>query len=54
MKKDITANIPEEAKVPPQELDLDELDKVTGAGDPFADTPRNPEQPIDDDLRDNA
>ena len=58
MKKDINANIPEETKVQPQELDLDELNKVTGAGDPFTDpfnvVPRNPEQPIDDDLRGDA
>ncbi len=51
MKKNITANIPEETAVQPKELNLDELNEVTGAGDPLADTPRNPEQPIDDDLR---
>ena len=58
MKKNITANIPEETAVQPKELNLDELNEVTGAGDPFSragdpfsDVPRNPEKPIDDDLR---
>ena len=52
--KDMIENTSEEAVKAPKELDLDELNEVTGAGDPFADTPRNPEQPIDDDLRDKA
>ena len=30
------------------------LEKVTGAGDPFADIPRVPEQPIDDGLREDG
>ncbi len=34
-----------------QELDLDELDDITGAGNPFGNLPRVPTQPIDDDLR---
>ena len=34
-----------------KELSDDELDQVTGAGDPFANIPRNPTKPIDDELR---
>ena len=37
-----------------EEIDDDELDTVTGAGNPFADVPRVPTQNIDDDLRNNA
>ncbi len=36
------------------ELNTNELNKVTGAGDPFGDVPRVPENPIDDDLRKNG
>ena len=32
-------------------LTKDTLDQVSGAGDPFAEEPRVPENPIDDDLR---
>ena len=32
-------------------LTKETLDKVSGAGDPFADEPRVPENPIDDELR---
>ena len=34
-----------------KELSEEELDKVTGAGDPFANIPRNPTKKIDDELR---
>ena len=37
-----------------QELDDDALDGVVGAGNPFADVPRVPTQPIDDDPRGNG
>jgi hypothetical protein len=37
-----------------EELSLDELDQVSGAGNPFKNIPRVPTQPIDDDLRDKA
>ena len=33
------------------ELDANELNQVTGAGDPFGNVPRVPENPIDDELR---
>ncbi|MBR2831789.1 MAG: hypothetical protein IKE57_02545 [Oscillospiraceae bacterium] len=49
--KTIIENNPEETGNTAEELTMDKLNEVTGAGDPFADTPRNPEQPIDDDLR---
>ena len=52
--KDIIENALEETGKTPEELDMEKLNEVTGAGDPFADTPRNPEQPIDDELRDDA
>ena len=32
-------------------LTKDTLDQVSGAGDPFGDEPRVPENPIDDELR---
>ena len=44
----------ENRKLPEEEavkLTKDTLDQVSGAGDPFADIPRVPEQPIDDELR---
>lgn len=34
-----------------EELDVNSLNKVTGAGDPFQDIPRVPEEPIDDQDR---
>ena len=34
-----------------QELGEDELDEIAGAGNPFANVPRVPTQPIDEDLR---
>ena len=37
-----------------QELDDDALNQVSGAGNPFANVPRVPTQPIDDDLRGNG
>ena len=37
-----------------QELGDDELDMVSGAGNPFADVARVPTQSIDDDLRSNG
>ena len=40
--------LPEEEAV---KLTKDTLDQVSGAGDPFAEIPRVPENPIDDDLR---
>ena len=51
MKKNLIPDLPEESKEQPKELSLDELDAVTGAGDPFADIPSVPTQPIDDELR---
>ncbi len=38
----------------PMELDLNDLDLVTGSGDPFADISRVPETPIDQKLRDDG
>ena len=35
-------------------LDLNDLNQVTGSGDPFADIPRVPEQEIDPELRNNG
>ena len=35
-------------------LSLDDLDTVTGAGNPFDKVPRVPEQPIDPELRGDA
>ncbi len=37
-----------------KELTQEELDKVTGAGDPFGDVPRVPEKPIDPGLREDG
>ena len=38
-----------------EELGEDELDEIAGAaGNPFANIPRVPTQPIDDDLRGNG
>ena len=37
-----------------KELDLDMINDVTGAGDPFADIPRVPLQEIDEELREKA
>ncbi len=34
-----------------KEISLDELDDVSGAGDPFAEEPRVPGQPIDPNVR---
>ena len=36
------------------EVDLDELDDISGAGNPFGNVPRVPTQPIDEDLRGNG
>lgn len=36
------------------ELTQDELARVTGGDDPFANTDRVPEQPIDDELREDG
>ena len=36
------------------ELQDEELNKVTGAGNPFENAPRVPEQPIDPSLREDA
>lgn len=37
-----------------EELPMDELDSVTGAGNPFDAAPRVPEHGIDDNLRENG
>ena len=37
-----------------QELSSDELDTVSGAGNPFEDVPRVPSSPLDSDLREKA
>lgn len=37
-----------------EELGMDELDEVAGAGNPFEDVPRVPLKPIDPDLRDKG
>ena len=37
-----------------KELSGSELEKVSGAGDPFKDIPRTEPVPIDDDLRENG
>ena len=37
-----------------KELSDEKLDQVTGAGDPFANIPRNPNKKIDDELREKA
>lgn len=47
MKKE-NRKLPEEETV---KLTKDTLDQVSGAGDPFGDEPRVPENPIDDELR---
>ena len=54
MKKNSSPDLPEEIKDLPEELSMEELDAVTGAGDPFADIPRVPENPIDPELREDA
>lgn len=36
------------------ELSNDDLEKVTGGGNPFANIPRVGNKPIDDDLRNNG
>ena len=38
----------------PVALDLEDLNEVTGAGNPFSNVPRVPEQPIDPELRGDA
>ena len=53
MKKN-SIDLPEEIKDLPKELSMEELDAVTGAGDPFAGIPRVPENPIDPELREDA
>lgn len=47
-------NVPEEAMEQPLELTEEELDRATGAGNPFEDVPRVPTQPIDDEVRENV
>lgn len=37
-----------------EELDDAALDEIAGAGNPFANIPRVPTQPIDDNLRNNG
>lgn len=51
MRKNTNPNAPEKANEPMKKLDLNDLDQVSGAGDPFGDEPRVPENPIDPDLR---
>ncbi len=47
-------NVAEEPEKEVCELEPEELKNVAGAGDPFADVPRVPENPIDPELRENA
>ena len=47
-------NVAEEPEKEVCELEPEKLKDVTGAGDPFADVPRVPENPIDPELRENA
>ena len=51
MLKNTNPNTPEKVNEQIKKLDLNDLDQVSGAGDPFAEIPRVPENPIDDDLR---
>ena len=51
MRKNTNPNAPEKADEQMKKLDLNDLDQVSGAGDPFGDEPRVPENPIDPDLR---
>ena len=37
-----------------KELAMDDIDQVSGAGNPFEDVPRVPLKPIDDKLRENG
>ena len=37
-----------------KELGMDDIDQVSGAGNPFEDVPRVPLKPIDDELRKNV
>ena len=46
-----TENVAEQALGAMEKLGEDELDGIAGAGNPFADVPRVPTQPIDEDLR---
>jgi hypothetical protein len=51
MLKNKNHDTPEKVYEQTKKLDLDDLDQVNGAGDPFAEEPRVPENPIDPDLR---
>ena len=51
MEKNTNLSTPEKVNEQTKKLDLNDLDQVSGAGDPFAEEPRVPENPIDPDLR---
>ena len=51
MLKNKNHDTPDKVNGQTKKLDLDDLDQVSGAGDPFAEEPRVPENPIDPDLR---
>lgn len=51
MQKNKNHDTPEKVYEQTKKLDLNDLDQVSGAGDPFAEEPRVPENPIDPDLR---
>ena len=51
MLKNKNPNTPDKVNGQTKKLDLNDLDQVSGAGDPFAEEPRVPENPIDPDLR---
>ena len=49
-----TENMAGQALGAMEKLGEDELDRIAGAGNPFAKVPRVPTQPIDEDLRGNG
>ena len=53
-QKDKLQKKPEALAEEPVALDLEDLNEVTGAGNPFSNVPRVPEQPIDPELRGDA
>ena len=54
MLKNTNPNEPEKVTEQTKKLDVNDLEQVSGAGDPFAEEPRVPENPIDPDLREDG
>ena len=54
MLKNTNLNESEKVKEQTKKLDPKELEKINGAGDPFANIKRNPEKEYDEKLRKNG